>query len=255
MIGLQALKEYNAKHLRMQVKSGIMTTLWKRHDLERIVLGYYSTLEVDSVCFTLLAVGSEGELSRAVAEDNGWNYIEFPNSPLGAKHNAAMEWFRDKDIDFLIYTGSDDLMNVKLIETMCNHYAAGEDSVSLEEFYILEDECYYAHRAFPGAGKMFSKKALRACNYQAWPADLERKLDGALTNVMISKGIYNKYIKDCREKGIVLLDVKTSENMWHIADLRNIWGDRFTKVDPAFLQKEFPGTWEKIHQLNMPKEA
>ena len=69
---------------------------------------------MERVGFTLLAGGSEGELSRAVAEDNGWNYIEFPNSPLGAKHNAAMEWFRDKDIDFLIHTGSDDLMNVKV---------------------------------------------------------------------------------------------------------------------------------------------
>ena len=241
----------------MTIKIGILTTLWKRHDLERIVLEYYRDLDIDGVEFLLCAVGSEGKVTKTLAKESGWNYVEFPNSPLGAKHNAGMQWFRDKKIDFILIIGSDDLMNVKLIETMCNHYAAGKHSVSLEEFYILDDDgCHYAQRGFPGAGKMLSKSALEKCHYSAWPFDVERKLDGALTNRMIGLGIHNKYIKDCAEKGIVLVDVKTSDNMWSLADLRRAWGDRFTSVDgEALIQKNFPDTWERLQQLKTPVGA
>ena len=76
----------------------VLTCLWQRHELAAIVLRFYARqrerLAADFAALgydvDLLAVGSEGSVSRYPAEDAGWPYADRANQPLSDKWNAGV---------------------------------------------------------------------------------------------------------------------------------------------------------------------
>lgn len=228
---------------------GILTTLWKRHDLEDIVLEYYRNMHLDSVVFHRVAVGSEGEVSRFIAEASDWHYIEAPNNPLSDKWNAGMRYLEGK-VDAVLIVGSDDLLAPSTIHTLIAEWENGADVVSLEDLYYYDldtDSLYYSVRSHPGAGMLVGASVLMRVSWQPWPSGKDIRLDGAMTNKLNTEGYpcRHKYLDNCREKGLVLVDIKSGINMWSVDQMKEMT-DRVNLVPTEELEKTFPGLRELL---------
>ena len=62
---------------------GVFTTMWKRPLLTDFVLAHWHSLklelEPEGLILDLFVTGSEGNVSRSLAEKHGWGYTDHPN--------------------------------------------------------------------------------------------------------------------------------------------------------------------------------
>lgn len=229
------------------MRIGIITALWKRHEVSEVVLRHYA--EMEGFDFTLVAAGSEGMASRALAERCGWEYVEHPNEPLSSKFNAAALRMKDR-VDAVLLIGSDDLLSPNTIQALIDEHENGTDVVGLKDLYyydVVRDASYYCERAMPGAGMFISSVILSRVGWKPWPSGKNRGLDRFLINNLIKKGYPCKMrcIADCRQKGLALVDIKTPENMWSVAEMHHIT-QRVEQVPNSELDNLFPGLRELL---------
>lgn len=170
----------------------ILIAFHKRPDVTRVVMRHYQRLADKRGDLYLVAVGSEGEESRKLAEENGWLYVEAPNSPLSDKLSAGLAKCRELKPDGVLCMGSDDLVTETWIDECADLDPRLPQSViGLLDMYLVrrgtweavhwrgyegrrEGETVGAHRFFPAS-------ALDALGWKLWPAGLERNLDAGLT--------------------------------------------------------------------------
>jgi len=228
---------------------GLLTTLWKRHDLERVVLSYYRDLKVDGVDFVRLAVGSEGATSEAVAVESGWEYIKAPNNPLSDKWNKGAKALRGR-VDAICVIGSDDLIASEYFEAALVQIQTGAGAVGhIDCWYYDMDtsECIRIDRAHPGAGMIITAPVLDRMSWEPWPTGVNERLDGAMSNRMHTVGAPNA-LRKVASSDAVIVDIKSGTNKWSLDDMKQTIG-RFTRVSADDLfSKNFPGIREKIHQ-------
>ena len=230
---------------------GILTTLWKRHAIARIVLEHYAHLDLSPVHSVRLAVGSEGDVSRSLAEQAGWEYLEHDNLPLSDKWNAGMAALRDR-VDAVLIVGSDDIMTANAIRLSLSHIDLGADVVGLKDLYYYDTrnrQAYYGERHNPGAGMIATSDVLDRVNWQPWDLGLNRYLDKSFTNRMQTKAYpcKFKYIQNCREQAADLVDIKTDTNMWSVEQLAEATG-RVYSVDSSVFENTFPDLRDKLNQ-------
>lgn len=233
------------------MRIGLLTAIWKRPELTRIVLDYYDNLVVEGVEFVKLAVGSEGADSLILANGNGWGYVEETNDPLGAKWNRGLQAFEDTDVDGVMVIGSDDLISPAYFEQVRD---ANAEVFSFRgcTMYVQEPRVRLAHskKFHTGAGRYLSAKLLKRIKYKGWPGGRAYKLDGALDNLVESntrlgarKWAHNG------EGGAWMVDVKTAENMWSFAAMESRLGDFKDDPSPAdWWDSNFPGIREQLEQ-------
>ena len=72
----------------------MLTCVWKRPKLTKIILSYYSKLKKEiknTVNLELVAVGSEGNKSRKICEGAGFHYFEHENQPMSNKWQYGLK--------------------------------------------------------------------------------------------------------------------------------------------------------------------
>jgi hypothetical protein len=93
----------------------VTTAVWQRHDLTNYVLSKYHALQKNSkltgVELSLVAVGSEGAVSKKICESNGFTYVEAPNMPLNEKWMVAVNKTKETNPDALLFVNSDDVVS------------------------------------------------------------------------------------------------------------------------------------------------
>lgn len=165
------------------------------------------------VRFVLIAVGSEGDASRARATEAGWDYVEAPNEPLGAKHNAGMELFKRRDVAGVITIGSDDLFNDAYMRILATHAQMGVDAFRMRGIHFYDTttgRLIYAPTFISGAGRYFSAKTLATRSWRPWPDNRKTKLDGTLDK--LERLGRTRWVHGDRD--FAMIDIKTSTNMW-----------------------------------------
>jgi len=211
------------------MKVVIVTTLWKRHALEACVLRRFNVIErVSESVIGVIAVGSEGRATEAIARASGVDYEEFPNSPLGAKHNrmlsAAKHYY--PELDAVIVMGSDNWITDNAIDA---YEAKLRDSGQLT-FGVLD--CYFTsvitgvsarwpgyplrnprHGESVGAGRIILREALERCDWKLWDDRLESRLDGSATARMRSRKITIGAALQS-DLGVRVVDFKSGTNIW-----------------------------------------
>ena len=231
------------------MRIGVLTTLWRRHALARIVLDHYAHLDLFSV---RLAVGSEGEESRALAEGCGWEYMEHPNHPLSDKWNAGMEALKGR-VDAVMIVGSDDIVTERAIRMLTRSVEDGCDAVGLKDLYYYDTrdgKAYYGERNNPGAGMTVAASALDRVGWKPWDSGLNRYLDRSFTNRMQTKAYpcKFKYLKNCREQAADLVDIKSDTNMWSLEQLAAAT-ERVHPVSLSDFDSTFPDLREKLKHI------
>ncbi|MEB3884953.1 tetratricopeptide repeat protein [Lyngbya sp. CCY1209] len=185
----------------------ILTCVWKRPELTRVVLSYYSILKRElsgSIELKLLAVGSEGKQSRQLCESCGFDYVEYQNQPLSDKWEYGINRCRDYNPDAVIIVGSDDLISQSLIEFYDRKLKEGLVFCGITDayFFDLQTEKMIHWVGYTsqvdavrlgettGMGRCLSKPLLERLDFSIWRnLNKDRNLDGAMTQKLYQVGL------------------------------------------------------------------
>jgi hypothetical protein len=213
-------------------KLAILTCVWKRPELTETVLSSYRALREDlheQLELILLAVGSEGEVSKTLCERHDFEYLEYPNSPLSHKWNAGVQSARNHDPDGLVIVGSDDLINGSLLRAWAAKLEEGFDFCGIRDLYVLDLSTLmlgywggYEHSAGKadragepiGCGRCFSRDLLDKMEWNLWPEEprLDEGLDELCLRHVGKKGFMpSSWLLE--EAGSMALDIKSGTNI------------------------------------------
>lgn len=242
------------------MKIAIMSPMWKRLKLTNYIFGYYNRLKASlapTIKLVLIAVGSEGGISRGIAERNGYDYIECPNKPLNRKHNAAARYSKRHNPDVLINMNSDSIISAEYFRAID---PKSKTVMGLRDLWILD---LYSKRLgyWPGyirrgrkgepagPGRCFSREILKKCNWQPWKQNMSLNycLDGNCRDKLKSLGIGFASHK-MSETNCFAMDVKSSVNItsWHafVSSYKGVLaGDKVIKLLEKF---EVADIFEKV---------
>ena len=210
----------------------LLTCMWKRPLLTELIFRHYAGLRENLqniLDLHLVAVGSESDASRELAQRHGFVYIEHPNSPLGAKWNRGMEAVRACGADAMLVVGSDDLIDENLFTIYAQRLIEGFLFVGLADTYFwdLASRRLALWHGYPpprrgepiGLGRLIHRKLLSEMAWRPWADHLENGLDRSmmfkLAPLLESQADLDRItVLSCRQSEIAPVDVKTSENMW-----------------------------------------
>lgn len=212
----------------------VLTACWKRPELTALVTSYYADLQIPGLALHPVAAVSEGE------SFSGWDTIHAPNSPLGAKWNAALAYAEELDGERgwnsvgVVIVGSDDILNLALFTWLAKYYDTA-DFIELADCYfydLVTSRVLWLYRGRIGAGRFISRDLLDKCAWKLWNPDAERGLDHG-TNQILGKCEHALY-----RGGAAALDIKTADcNIWSFDHLRD--NVRSEDSDAATLQSLF----------------
>lgn len=169
----------------------LATAVWQRHELTRAVLRHYvrirRAIEQD-IDLRLLAVGSEGQLSRQLCEELGFDYVEYTNEPLSYKYNALIGACTRYHPDAVVLVNSDDLVESSYFRACVEQVRSGCDYFGFRGTYVLDlvtltrglwpgyESSYMQFRVGEpaGCGRCFSRRLLEAMQWKLWP-DVPRR--------------------------------------------------------------------------------
>jgi len=267
----------------------ILTCVWKRPELTKVVLSYYEHLKRElagKINLELLAVGSERDISRNLCQELGFDYLEYPNEPLSGKWEYGLNRCSDYDPDAVIIVGSDDIISQNLIEFYAGQIQEGLVFCGLKDGYFLDmmnqklywwvgygDKVDYKRVGETiGMGRCLSRTLLDKLGFSIWKGlDINRSLDRAMTARLRELGLqfseyYNCVIAQVEGKiirighcgfrmadiGACAIDIKFSDNITPVE--RYFERDANALVEQAepwiVLEKCFPNeTVKQIKEL------
>ncbi|WP_413166730.1 tetratricopeptide repeat protein [Capilliphycus salinus ALCB114379] len=215
----------------------IYTCVWRRPELTRIVLSYYSHLKKElsgKIQLELLAVGSEGNVSRKLCEDCGFDYIEYANKPLSAKWEHGINRCADYDPDGVIIVGSDDLISQNLIEFYDSQLKNNMVFCGLKDGYFFDVSkenlilwTGYNVVADPtrvgetiGMGRCLSRILLDKLGFSIWKGlDINQGLDGAMTQTLFQLGLQMLDYNNCVVANVDNHEVKIGHCGFEMAEI------------------------------------
>lgn len=219
------------------MRIALVTTLWKRHELERRVLRYFAELpmldpgKVDD--WIGIAVGSEGAKSEAVARDYGWEYVEHSNNPLTFKTQAGVYAAREFEPDYVVLINSDDVLSFNFLEAV-TQACPPDGALGLTSLWfwctltkrLAFFSGYHQHQRTRrglyarnnrtlGTGRTFGRELLERVNWKLWAVEknsgVDRACDTHLYNVLGEQSIQAYSME---ELGVWAMDIKTKTNIW-----------------------------------------
>jgi hypothetical protein len=124
------------------MKIAIGTTLWKRHDVAKLLLEHYARIRdlvADEVELVLISVGSEGDVTKDLSEKSGWQYDEFPNDPrhLPLKFSRMAQLAREHSPDAFMGVGSDDFMDERMVRVWAKKLREGFEYIGQLDYYEI----------------------------------------------------------------------------------------------------------------------
>jgi hypothetical protein len=201
-------------------KLAICIPIWKRLEVTGFVLNYYHALKHDlqnEVELILIACGSEGDISRKLAEENGFIYIEYANN-MPQKHNALYLKAKEYDPDACLKIDSDSILSAKIFRyyNQLIHdeydYSGITDIYFLIKDYLCHWGGYINHRTGEptGVGRFLSRKLLNMLNWTPWGNSSDQFVDRVLThNIAPFQHAIKMTKTSCKELNALCIDIKS----------------------------------------------
>ncbi len=245
---------------------GYVTAMWKRPELTDIVFSHVAFLKeklADKLELIPAVAGSEGDISRTIAEKNGFLYAEVPNSPLSNKWNASLALLHAQNVEGVCIFGSDDLSDEAYFLRLLEELSRGRELLGVDGMYFFDQfsgrmfdwKGYRAPREkdVPGAGRFLHRCYLDQLNWRLWPDGLESCLDSAMLERL--RAHFGRelcfYQLRHREEQIVIVDVKSQTFMSSIESLAAAGPTDAVGNPHDFLQRHFGG--ELVEKLFPPQ--
>lgn len=202
-----------------KIHIGIVTCMWKRHEIFRVFAEGIKRLE-SKFNITTMVVGSEGKKSRELVEKYGFKYIEHPNLPLGKKFNAGLLALQGTSVDYVMVMGSDDVISSSLVEKYLAHMTKGVDVIGILDmyvYYVKNKKLYYwggygkIRSGEPiGLARCISRNVLNKLNWKLWDDKLNKSLDFSMWQKI--KG-YKRQTINLNISGTFAVDIKGAISM------------------------------------------
>lgn len=210
------------------LRIGYVTAMWQRPQLTKVIFQHVAELKkliAPAIELIPTVAGSEGQQSREIAESSGFLYTEVPNSPLGAKWNAALRSLKTKNIDGICIFGSDDLVNKAYFDSLLAHLRQGFDLLGMDGIYFFDQltgRMFDWGGYFPpqdrdtcGAGRFIHRRYIEKLQWQLWPKDIDKWLDRAMQDRLKQFYDHNLFFHQMphRKNNIIVADIKSSTIM------------------------------------------
>lgn len=232
------------------LRLAILTCLWKRSRLSRLVLERIAGLEVPGVDLVRVAVYSPEDDERGgMCDVQGWQFVAHPNEPVSDKWNAGARYLRHFDVDAMMIVGSDDFINGRLVECVVEKLKEGAKYVVPQTLYFYDTsskKAMYCRASKVGAGLTITRDLLERLGFRPWKSGVNKGIDGAMYKRLREIGIqYPETVREIRDEGAVLLDVKTAVNNFAYPAMER--GLSHEKLDgPELLRELVPEYAEEI---------
>lgn len=209
-----------------------IVAMWKRRSVERITFGHLrraiDSVGNDGALVSVIAVGSEGGQSRSMAEQHGFDYIEYPNNPLGKKWNAVWQEAVKRDPDVIVSIGSDSLISRKSIVEYIKFSDSGFDFMGYEGCLMLDYrkkksisfDGYLGGRSgeSAGVGRAYSRSLFSRIRRSPFLNTANKGLDSSFMKSLV-KDMPNvrKHIIKPKSK-FQPIEIKSEVNIWGVED-------------------------------------
>lgn len=201
------------------MRMALVTTLWGRPALSRLVLEYTAGLRVEGVDLVPVAAWSpEDEDLGDLLSVPGWTCVAVPNMPISDKWNAAAMALERMDVDAMMILGSDDFVTAHLVRFAADAIEGGAEYMMPKclYFYSLDERAaFYAPQVGRcGGGRTISTALLERLDYRPWVPGWMRLADGAMDKALelVGKTAPDATLMDADQNGAVLLAVKSARN-------------------------------------------
>ena len=199
------------------MKNALLICVYKRHDLEKIVLENFKR-QSKKFGFEIIVVGSEGILSKQLAE--GCHYVESENFPVSNKHNKGLEKAKELNAKGVILMGSDDIVSDSYFEFIEQFSEQTSELIGLKDLYFYSTNSkklgywkgYTSTSTTVGAGRYFSRAILEQMEWQLWSEKRNRGLDTDCLKRLTKIGITER-IFTMKESNVFLVDIKHSRSI------------------------------------------
>jgi len=102
-------------------------------------------MSIEHINIIVLAVGSEGEKSRKLAESYGLEYFEYKNLPIDEKFDAGIFESQKYNPDYVTLVGHDDMITGSYFDRAISYLSNGADCIGLLDCYIVDYERHRMH--------------------------------------------------------------------------------------------------------------
>jgi hypothetical protein len=187
----------------------VIIPFFQRPEITELCFKHIARQRDEMQFFDVIACGSEGQKSRELAEKYAITYYDYINAPVSEKNNYLLS--KTKGYEGVILLGSDDFLTTEQLK----HYQTldtskscvyGFDTVIFYDVSSCSTYKYVQENYTVGAGRMFTKTLLEACDYSLWNKRANRGLDYIASQTVLKHGI------EIKIQGEVL-DVKHEKNI------------------------------------------
>jgi len=210
-------------------KIALITGMWRRPELTNKIFSYYNNLKKElspGIELINIVAGSEGNISRNIAEKNNWVYVECKNTPLNLKFNLALQKAKEFNPDYVVVAGSDNIISKGIFT---NVYAkTNAEILGFLDAYIYSEELqqlllwngYTCEREGEcvGGGRTYSRSVLEKLNWEIW--DKSKPINSSL-DLQAYKRCCKAKIKfqtlRLRDINEFIVDIKSKENITNFA--------------------------------------
>lgn len=232
-------------------KLAVIVPFYKRHVLTRLCFSRLA-LQQKKFGFSVYTAGSEGDLSKELATEFGFNYTEVANLPISNKNNVLLQSTKKGNYDGVVIVGSDDFLSDSIFELYQKIDCSGVNMYGFNNLHFYDTELrilstngnYTNGKITIGAGRLFTRKLIQEMDFVLWPKKASRGLDTMCSN-SIPKGceIFLDY------EGHFILDVKDEMN---ITPRAVAWDGR-TRMQPTELVTQLGELGMEIYKLGKHK--
>jgi len=212
---------------------GIATINYKRRQVLKLWLAQITRLKTD-LDMHIPCVVVSGEEDKDLCAQHGVWHITYKNRPVHEKFNRAYEYMKSIDVDYVILSGSDDIMSTDTLRNIMVEMEKGTDLIGVTTLYFYAGDgrdrgklVKLTHRNILAPAKTVSKRVLDICDWYLWRPYKDEGHNAGLDQLM------TKTIRPhCKTKKAVegfVVDVKTRECQMNRF---NIWGNRLPEVNP-----------------------
>ena len=181
----------------------ILTAFWKRPEITDLFihgvhrLGYECTASISEESYI------------PICEANHIDWVMVNNRPLGNKWNQGLKKALQKDWDYLLILGSDDLISNCLIDRYMSY--DGWDMIGVKDFYVYKDGVvkHFVSKRLKtiGAGRFLKRTAIKG---ELWDAWRDKGLDGSCSKKLKRWGLTEMAVS---MGDSVVVDIKSDINM------------------------------------------
>ncbi len=197
----------------MPVKLLIFLAVWKRPEITEICFMGINRLRKSGLFpIEAFAVISEDSMIP-LCEKYDIDYRMYKNEPLGEKKNYGLSVAMDKDFDYLIEIGSDDLIKTELLELYAPYFGH-KHLLGCNDFVCINSEDLECRRIHTnktpyGAGRAISKEALSKIG-TLWPWKAMQGMDKSSHFTLVRSGFTDTRVGN----GPLVIDIKSDVNIW-----------------------------------------